>query len=159
MERRGVVEKSRGLQGGRTDERITPELSPVAPWLRASVETKSTNQAGWQAGRLVGQAQVQVRIQVQVSVCPGRSQAKAVVQLGAGWEVVGGWEIGMSELAGGQEAGRWQLEGFAVSAAVNSMRPKMQCRWVATCKASRLLEARSPVSALGSINAEMAGVP
>lgn len=113
MERRGVVEKSRGLQGGRTDERITPELSPVAPWLRASVETKSTNQAGWQAGRLVGQAQVQVRIHVQVSVCPGRSQAKAVVQLGAGWEGVGGWEIGMSELAGGQEAG-WTLAAGGV---------------------------------------------
>lgn len=50
MERRGVVEKSRGLQGGRTDERITPELSPVAPWLRGSVETKSSRQAGRQEG-------------------------------------------------------------------------------------------------------------
>lgn len=48
MERRGVVEKSRVLQAGRTDEKITPELSScgsVAPRLRRDkVE---------QAGRLV----------------------------------------------------------------------------------------------------------
>lgn len=54
MERRGVVEKSRVLQAGRTDEKITPELSScgsVAPrFRRDKVE---------QAGSLVmvGQAQ------------------------------------------------------------------------------------------------------
>lgn len=48
MERRGVVERSRVLQAGRTDEKITPELSScgsVAPrFRRDKVE---------QAGRLV----------------------------------------------------------------------------------------------------------
>ena len=50
MERRGVVENRRGLQAGRTDEKITTELSPVAPLFRGPVETKSSMKAGWLAG-------------------------------------------------------------------------------------------------------------
>lgn len=62
--------------------------------------------------------------------------------------------LGMSELAGG-----WRLAGF-VSAGVGSLRRrKTQCRQVTTCKARRLLEARSSVNALGSINAGVGGVP
>lgn len=53
MERRGVVEKRRVLQAGRTDEKITPELSPVAPLAPRLRRDKVK-----QAGRLVGQARV-----------------------------------------------------------------------------------------------------
>lgn len=55
MERRGVVEKSRGLQAGRTDEKITPGLvscGSVAP--RRLRQDRGQNRAGG----LVGQAQV-----------------------------------------------------------------------------------------------------
>lgn len=36
-----------GCRLGRTDEKITTELSPVAPLLRGPVETKSSKQEGW----------------------------------------------------------------------------------------------------------------
>lgn len=56
MERRGVFEKKgRVLQAGRTDEKITPELSPLAPWAPRLRRDKVE-----QAGRLVGQAQGRV---------------------------------------------------------------------------------------------------
>ena len=58
MEQRGV-EKSPGLQVGRTDERVLRQScllwlrGSVAPWLRGSVKSRQG-----QAGGLVGQAQV-----------------------------------------------------------------------------------------------------
>lgn len=104
MERRGVVEKSRGLQGGRTDERITPELSPVVPWIRGSVETKSSRLAGRKAGRSGPGLGPRPGLGLPRSVS---SQGGRPAGSGMG---VGGWEIGMSELAGGRrlDAGSWR---------------------------------------------------
>lgn len=64
-----------------------------------------------------------------------------VVQLGAGWEV-GGWET--LDVGVGWRLDARMLEGF-VSAAVDSMRPKMQRRQVG-CKLQGELASGSKVS-------------
>lgn len=90
MERRGVVEKSRGLQAGRTDEKITPGLvscGSVAPWLRgcAAAPSRQTTKPSRRAGRS-GPGRLGPRPGIGLGVKPG-----VVAQLGAGCEV-GGWE-------------------------------------------------------------------
>lgn len=92
MERRGVVEKSRVLQAGRTDEKITPELSFLWPrGLRGSVETKSSRQEGWYGRPGPGSGRSTSGSRSTWTGLKPRRSSPAGNGMGDG-----GWEIGMS---------------------------------------------------------------
>lgn len=123
----GVVlsRKVVGCRLGVTDERITPELFLV--WLRCSAVPTRQSRASRKAGR-PGPGQgipryVQERPSRSRSVWVPRPRLSVV-------QAMGGWEDGMSELAGGREAGRWTLDAGGVCPWLRSARcaPGGNCR-------------------------------
>lgn len=119
MERRGVVEKSRGLQVGRTDERITPELFLL--WPRCSAAPTRQSLASRKAGRPGPGLGIGPRPGLGLGF---PSQGCRPAGERAGWAMEVGRMGCRSWLEAGRlDVGRWR--GLSL-AAVGSMRPKTQ---------------------------------